>query len=153
MVGGPAESFERFELLSAIGTRVVWNVGAGHAVKALNNLMSAANLLVSCEALDKPAALRPGPRRHAGNHQRRERPLRQHRNKWPNYILTGTYDDGFAMRLMVKDIEPCTIEHATGVPAAAMSWPPGSPPWPTPAPATGHRPLAFHQTRAVRQEQ
>jgi 3-hydroxyisobutyrate dehydrogenase len=123
MVGGPAESFERFEpMLAAIGKRVVHagDVGAGHAVKALNNLMSAANLLVSCEALTAgqrfgldPAVMLEIINGASGRSANTE-------NKWPNYILTGTYDDGFAMRLMVKDIKlALAIEHATGVPAAA----------------------------------
>jgi 3-hydroxyisobutyrate dehydrogenase len=25
-------------------------------------------------------------------------------NKWPNFILPGTFDSGFSMRLMVKDM-------------------------------------------------
>jgi 3-hydroxyisobutyrate dehydrogenase len=123
MVGGPAASFERFKpMLSAIGKRVVHagDVGAGHAVKALNNLMSAANLLVSCEALTAgqrfgldPAVMLEIINGASGRSANTE-------NKWPNYILTGTYDDGFAMRLMVKDIKlALAIEHATGVPAAA----------------------------------
>ncbi|HTR96008.1 MAG TPA: NAD(P)-dependent oxidoreductase [Trebonia sp.] len=123
MVGGPAESFERFKpMLSAIGSRVVHAgpVGAGHAVKALNNLMSAANLLASAEALIAgqrfgldPAVMLEIINGSSGRSANTE-------NKWPNYILTGKYDDGFAMRLMVKDIKlALAIEHATGVPAAA----------------------------------
>ena len=54
MVGGPPEAFDRLRpMLAAIGKRVVHagDIGAGHAVKALNNLMSAAHLIVSSEAL------------------------------------------------------------------------------------------------------
>jgi 3-hydroxyisobutyrate dehydrogenase len=123
MAGGPAASFERFRpLLSAIGSRVVHagDTGAGHAVKALNNLMSAANLLASAEALIAgqrfgldPAVMLEIINGSSGRSANTE-------SKWPNYILTGTYDDGFAMRLMVKDIKLALgIEHATGVPAAA----------------------------------
>ncbi len=123
MVGGPAESFERFKpMLSAIGKRVVHagDVGAGHAVKALNNLMSAAHLLVSSEALIAgqrfgvdPAVMLEIINGSSGRSTSTE-------NKWPNYILTGKYDAGFALRLMVKDIRlALAIEHATGVPATA----------------------------------
>jgi 3-hydroxyisobutyrate dehydrogenase len=123
MVGGPAESFERFKpMLSTMGKRVVHagDIGAGHAVKALNNLMSAANLLASCEALIAgqrfgldPAVMLEIINGSSGRSANTE-------NKWPNYILTGKYDDGFAMRLMVKDIKlALAIQHATGVPAAA----------------------------------
>jgi len=123
MVGGPADAFERFRpVLAAIGGRVVHAgaVGAGHAVKALNNLMSAANLLASSEALiagrrfglDAAVMLEiiNGSSGRSGATE----------NKWPNYILTEKYDAGFSIRLMVKDIQVALdIEHATGVPSAA----------------------------------
>ncbi len=123
MVGGPAETFERFKpMLSAIGKRVVHagDVGAGHAVKALNNLMSAAHLLASSEALIAgrrfgldPAVMLEIINGSSGRSGATE-------NKWPNYVLTEKYDAGFAIRLMVKDIRLALgIERATGVPAAA----------------------------------
>ena len=123
MVGGPASAFERFKpMLAAIGNRVVHagDVGAGHAVKALNNLMSAAHLLASSEALIAgrrfgldPAVMLEIINGSSGRSGATE-------NKWPNYILTGKYDAGFSIRLMVKDIQLALgIEHATGVPAAA----------------------------------
>ncbi len=123
MVGGPPESFERFKpMLSAIGKRVVHagDVGAGHAVKALNNLMSAAHLLVSSEALIAgrrfgldPAVMLEIINGSSGRSWSTE-------NKWPNYVLTEKYDAGFSIRLMVKDIKLALgIEHATGVPSAA----------------------------------
>jgi len=123
MVGGPSESFERFKpMLSAIGKRVVHagDVGAGHAVKALNNLMSAAHLLASSEALIAgrrfgldPAVMLEIINGASGRSGSTE-------NKWPNYVLTEKYDAGFSIRLMVKDLKLALgIEHATGVPSAA----------------------------------
>jgi 3-hydroxyisobutyrate dehydrogenase len=123
MVGGPSLAFERFRpMLSAIGNRVVHagDVGAGHAVKALNNLMSAAHLLASSEALIAgrrfgldPAVMLEIINGSSGRSGSTE-------NKWPNYVLTEKYDAGFSIRLMVKDIRLALgIEHATGVPAAA----------------------------------
>jgi 3-hydroxyisobutyrate dehydrogenase len=123
MVGGPSLAFERFRpMLSAIGNRVVHagDVGAGHAVKALNNLMSAAHLLASSEALIAgrrfgldPAVMLEIINGSSGRSGSTE-------NKWPNYVLTEKYDAGFSVRLMVKDIRLALgIEHATGVPAAA----------------------------------
>ena len=126
MVGGPASAFERFKrfkpMLAAIGKRVVHagDVGAGHAVKALNNLMSAAHLLASSEALTAgrrfgldPAVMLEIINGSSGRSGATE-------NKWPNYILTEKYDAGFSIRLMVKDIQLALgIEHATGVHAAA----------------------------------
>ena len=123
MVGGPAGSFERFKpMLSALGSRVVHagDVGAGHAVKALNNLMSAAHLLASSEALiaGRRFGLDPAVMLEIINGSSGRSWSTQ--NKWPNYVLTGKYDAGFPVRLMVKDIKlALAIEHATGVPAAA----------------------------------
>jgi 3-hydroxyisobutyrate dehydrogenase len=122
MVGGQEQAFTAARpLLAAIGSRVVHagDVGAGHAVKALNNLMSAAHLIVSSEALiaarrfglDPAVALDiiNGSSGRSGSTE----------NKWPNYVLTERYDAGFSIRLMVKDMKLALgIEHATGTPAA-----------------------------------
>jgi 3-hydroxyisobutyrate dehydrogenase len=123
MVGGPAEAFERFQpMLAPMGKRVVHagDVGAGHAVKALNNLMSAAHLLASSEALiaGRRFGLDPVVMLEIINGSSGRSPATE--NKWPNYILTEKYDAGFGMKLMVKDLNlALSIEHATGVPAAA----------------------------------
>jgi 3-hydroxyisobutyrate dehydrogenase len=123
MAGGPAAAFERLKpVLGVVGSRVVHagDTGAGHAVKALNNLMSAANLLVASEALIAgrrfgldPAVMLEVINGSSGRSTATE-------TKWPNFVLTEKYDAGFAMRLMVKDLRLAVgIEHATGVPAAA----------------------------------
>ncbi|HEY0932131.1 MAG TPA: NAD(P)-dependent oxidoreductase [Trebonia sp.] len=123
MVGGPAPAFARFRpLLAAVGSRVVHagDTGAGHAVKALNNLMSAATLLISAEALTAgrrfgldPAVMLEIINGSSGRSAATE-------TKWPRYILTEQYDAGFAARLMVKDIRlALSLTRAAGVPAAA----------------------------------
>ena len=123
MVGGPSAAFARFKpMLSALGKRVVHagDVGAGHAVKALNNLMSAAHLLASSEALIAgrrfgldPAVMLEIINSSSGRSWSTE-------NKWPVFVLTEKYDAGFSVRLMVKDIKLALgIEHAAGVPSAA----------------------------------
>ena len=123
MVGGPAAAFERFApMLAALGKKVIHagDVGAGHAIKALNNLMSAAHLLASSEALIAgrrfgldPAVMLEIVNGASGRSGSTE-------NKWPNYVLTEKYDAGFSIRLMVKDVKLALgIEHATGVPSAA----------------------------------
>jgi 3-hydroxyisobutyrate dehydrogenase len=121
MVGGPEEAFAAARPpLAAIGRRVVHagDVGAGHAVKALNNLMSAAHLIVSSEALIAgrrfgldPAVMLEIINGSSGRSGSTE-------NKWPNYVLTERFDAGFSIRLMVKDMRLALgIEHATGTPA------------------------------------
>ena len=122
MVGGSEQAFSTVRpMLEAIGSRVVraGDVGAGHAVKALNNLMSAAHLVVSSEALIAgrrfgldPAVMLEIINGSSGRSGSTE-------NKWPNYVLTGKYDAGFSIRLMVKDMKlAVAIERATGTPAA-----------------------------------
>lgn len=122
MVGGPPEAFDLARpVLAAIGKRVVHagGVGAGHAVKALNNLMSAAHLVVSSEALIAgrrfgldPAVMLDIVNGSSGRSGSTE-------NKWPNYVLTGKFDAGFSVRLMVKDMRLALgIERATGTPSA-----------------------------------
>lgn len=54
MVGGTAEQFDRAKpILSSMGTSIihVGPVGAGHAIKAVNNAMLAANMWVAAEGL------------------------------------------------------------------------------------------------------
>jgi len=131
MVGGPPEAFDLARpMLAAIGKRVVHagDVGAGHAVKALNNLMSAAHLAVTSEALIAgrrfgldPAVMLDIINGSSGRSGSTE-------NKWPNYVLTEKYDAGFSIRLMVKDLRLALgIEHATDTPspvseAALAAW-------------------------------
>jgi 3-hydroxyisobutyrate dehydrogenase len=123
MVGGAAVAFETFRpMLSAIGSRVVHagDVGAGHAVKALNNLMSAAHLLASSEALiaGQRFGLDPAVMLEIVNGSSGRSWSTQ--NKWPTFVLTEKYDAGFSIRLMVKDIKlALAIEHATGTPSTA----------------------------------
>lgn len=106
MVGGREEDVARVEpLLSVLGhTYRAGPVGAGHAVKALNNLMSATHLLVTSEAilagqrfgLDTEAMLAIF---NASSGQSGSTT-----NKWPNFIASRTFNSGFALRLMLKDM-------------------------------------------------
>jgi 3-hydroxyisobutyrate dehydrogenase len=108
MVGGPTAAYERvlplFEILGA-KVALVGPAGSGHAIKALNNLMSATHLLVSSEALLAARAfgldlkvvldLVNGSSGRSGSTEQ----------KWPKFVLDETYDSGFAMALMVKDMK------------------------------------------------
>jgi 3-hydroxyisobutyrate dehydrogenase len=121
MVGGPPEAFDLARpMLAAIGKRVLHagDVGAGHAVKALNNLMSATHLIVSSEALiaGRRFGLDPAVALEIINGSSGRSGATE--NKWPNYVLTEKFDAGFSIRLMVKDMRLALgIEHATGTPS------------------------------------
>ncbi|MBO9578081.1 MAG: NAD(P)-dependent oxidoreductase [Microbacteriaceae bacterium] len=110
MVGGPAESFaEVSELLSALGKPThVGAIGAGHALKAINNLMSAIHLWGSSEAMLTGIAFGLDPEVmleviNASSGRSGSTQL-----KWPSFIVPETYDSGFALALMLKDMRIAT---------------------------------------------
>lgn len=121
MVGGPDDVVGALEpLLGLLGrVRHVGPVGAGHALKALNNLMSAAHLLASSEALLAgqrfgldPAVMLDAVNGSSGRSGSTEK-------KWPDFVLPGTFDSGFALALMLKDIRIALgLAEATGSPSA-----------------------------------
>lgn len=142
MVGGPPEVLERVRpTLDHLGSRIVHvgGHGAGHAVKALNNLMSASHLLASSEALLAAeafgldlATVLDVVNTSSGRSGSTE-------NKWPNFVLPGTFDSGFSLDLMVKDMRIALgLAEANGVDArlarlavelwgeAAAALPPGA---------------------------
>ncbi|MGX6509306.1 NAD(P)-dependent oxidoreductase [Rhodococcus sp. SJ-2] len=107
MVGGDAAAVEAvIPLLRATGSDIihVGPVGSGHAAKALNNLMAANNMLIAAEALlvgrkfgIDPATLLGVINASSGRNQATEA-------KYEKFVLSRTFDSGFAARLMRKDI-------------------------------------------------
>jgi 3-hydroxyisobutyrate dehydrogenase len=118
--GAPGDVHRVRPLLDVLGARVVHvgDVGAGHAVKALNNLLSATHLLATSEAmaaaaefgLDVPTVL-GAINASSGRSGSTE-------NKWPNFIVPRTFDSGFSLRLMLKDMRIALgLADAAGTPA------------------------------------
>ncbi|MFH5823189.1 NAD(P)-dependent oxidoreductase [Georgenia sp. AZ-5] len=120
MAGGDAELVERARpVLEAMGKVVhTGPVASGHALKAFNNLLSATHLLVTSEAVlaGKEFGLEPavmlatinGSSGRSGSTE----------NKWPNFILPESYDSGFALQLMLKDMRIATgLASALGMPS------------------------------------
>lgn len=118
MVGGEAALAERLQpLLEQMGTRVFHcgALGAGQAVKALNNFVSAAGLIAASEALTIGQRFGIDPERlvdilnvSTGRNNSTE-------NKLKPFVLSGTHRDGFALRLMAKDIAIAAgLAHETG---------------------------------------
>ena len=107
MVGGPAEIASRCQpLFEAMGKTIkhVGGPGAGHAVKALNNYVSAAGLVAAAEALLvgrafglDPAVMTDVFNSSTGRNNSTENKLKQ-------FILSGRFDAGFSLRLMDKDL-------------------------------------------------
>ena len=110
MVGGPAASMATaLPVLEHLGKPVhAGPVGSGHAIKALNNLLSATHLLATSEAMiaGKRFGLDPEVMLSIFNSSSGRSGSTE--NKWPNFILPGSYDSGFGLRLMLKDMRTAT---------------------------------------------
>jgi 3-hydroxyisobutyrate dehydrogenase len=121
MVGGAAEPVAAVrEMLTALGKKVlhVGPVGAGHALKALNNLLSATHLLVSSEAMlvGQEFGLDPELMLEAINGSSGSSASTV--NKWPRFMLGRDFDSGFTLRLMLKDMRIAVeLAGATGWPS------------------------------------
>jgi 3-hydroxyisobutyrate dehydrogenase-like beta-hydroxyacid dehydrogenase/alkylhydroperoxidase/carboxymuconolactone decarboxylase family protein YurZ len=83
-------------------------VGAGHAVKALNNLMSATHLLVTSEAMLAGQQFGLDPEVMLAIFNASSGRSGSTEVKWPNFIVTETYGSGFGLRLMLKDMRIAT---------------------------------------------
>jgi 3-hydroxyisobutyrate dehydrogenase len=107
MAGGTAEAVARARDITAPMASAFIHVGpsgAGHAAKALNNLLSATNIAAISEVLVTATAFGIDPavmvdviNASTGRSQASE-------IKFPQQVLTGRFDSGFALELMVKDI-------------------------------------------------
>jgi 3-hydroxyisobutyrate dehydrogenase len=93
------------------------DVGAGQAMKALNNLVSAAGFLVSVEALLigsrfglDPAVMVDVLNASTGMNNSTQKKLRQ-------FVLSRGFDSGFGLDLMVKDLSNALqVGRETGTP-------------------------------------
>lgn len=107
MVGGAAQDLERVRpLLERMGRRVfhLGELGAGHAMKSLNNLITAMTLLTTSEGLAigtryglDPAAMIDVLNESTGMSWISQTHFRQR-------ILNRAFDDPFKLELMVKDM-------------------------------------------------
>ncbi len=107
MAGGEADTVERVRpLLSAMGAAVFATgpLGSGHAMKALNNYVSAAGLVAAAEAilvgrrfgLD-PATIVDVLNASTGRNNSTEKKMKQQ-------VLSGDFASGFSLALMTKDL-------------------------------------------------
>ncbi|HZQ72631.1 MAG TPA: NAD(P)-dependent oxidoreductase [Burkholderiales bacterium] len=107
MVGGAKPVFEEsLPLLKALGDKIfhVGPLGAGHAVKALNNYLGAAGTLAGFEALlvARAFGLEAKPMLEAINASTGRNSTTE--KKIARDILTGAYASGFRLALMAKDV-------------------------------------------------
>lgn len=121
MAGGPASALEAVRpMLLRLGAQVTHTgeVGSAHAMKALNNLASAAGLLISLETLAigvkaglDPAMMVDVLNASTGMNNATQKKLKQ-------FVLSRRFDAGFGMDLMVKDLGIAVdLARQTGAPA------------------------------------
>lgn len=108
MVGGSVSTVEAVKpYLEAMGKAIfhVGGAGSAHAVKALNNYVSAAGLIAVSEAL--VAAEKFGIDPHAVNRVFNASTGKNNttEHKVEAFMLSGTYDSGFSLALMRKDVQ------------------------------------------------
>lgn len=131
MVGGDADTVARARKpLGLLGSRVVHvgPAGAGHALKALNNLLSAIGIMGAAEVLAvgrkwglEPQVMLDVINSSTGRNQATE-------IKFGRFVLSRAFDSGFALNLMVKDMSIAmgvAREQLASVPvsaAALQSW-------------------------------
>jgi 3-hydroxyisobutyrate dehydrogenase len=107
MVGGaPADVQRARPILGKMGTQIFHcgPLGAGHAVKALNNYLGAAGTLAGFEALlvARAFGLDPKPMIDAINASTGKNSTTE--RKIPQQVLTGAFASGFKLALMTKDV-------------------------------------------------
>ena len=107
MAGGDAELVRRCQpVLSAMGSPIYETgpLGTGHAMKALNNFVSASGLVAACEAIIVGRRFGLDPEKmvdilnaSTGRNNSTEVKAKQ-------FILSGTFASGFSLALMAKDL-------------------------------------------------
>jgi 3-hydroxyisobutyrate dehydrogenase len=107
MIGGDQRVADRVQpVLKAMGSSITWAgpVGCGQAMKALNNLVSAGGFLIGVEALlvGKKFGLDPAVMVDILNASTGMN--NSTKAKFKQFVLSGSYQSGFALDLMVKDI-------------------------------------------------
>jgi 3-hydroxyisobutyrate dehydrogenase len=126
MVGGEPDPIERAVPLLRTMARDVFltgPLGSGHAMKALNNMVSAAGLWIAAEAVRVGAAfgLEAGTivdilNASTGRNNSTENKLKQH-------ILSRRFASGFSLGLMAKDLRAAaTLADATDVPSPLLHY-------------------------------
>lgn len=107
MVGGDVDAFDSQRTLFGHLGKTIMHVGpsgAGHAMKALNNYVSAAGLVAAAEALHAgrrfgldPEVMTDVLNASTGRNNTTE-------NKVKQFMLSGRFDSGFSVALMAKDL-------------------------------------------------
>jgi 3-hydroxyisobutyrate dehydrogenase len=107
MVGGDTAAFDKvLPILKAMGTTItrVGAIGTAHAMKALNNLVSAGGFLIGIEALLVGTKFGINPEVMVDILNSSTGMNYSTQKKFKQYVLSRTFNSGFSLELMVKDL-------------------------------------------------
>ncbi len=107
MVGGADADLDRADaLLKAMGTSIhrCGGIGAGQAMKALNNLVSAGGFLMGIEALLIGQRFGLDTAKMVDVLNASSGMTNSSQKKFKQYVLNRSFEDGFGIDLMVKDL-------------------------------------------------
>jgi 3-hydroxyisobutyrate dehydrogenase len=120
MVGGGAQTTTRCRpVLEAMGKQIFLTgpLGSGHAMKALNNYVSAAGFIAAVEAVLAAARFGLDAGTVVDVLNASTGMNNSTLNKFHRFILPRTFDSGFSLDLMVKDLKTALeVARATGSP-------------------------------------
>jgi len=121
MVGGDPRSIARCRpVLEAMGKQIFLTgpLGSGHAMKALNNYVSAAGLVAAAEAVIAAGRFGLDPGKVVDVLNASTGMNNSTLNKFHRFILSRSFDSGFSLDLMVKDLKTALeVARSTGSPA------------------------------------
>jgi 3-hydroxyisobutyrate dehydrogenase len=121
MVGGVEHTIARCRpVLEAMGKQIFLTglLGSGHAMKALNNYVSAAGLVAAAEAVLAAGRFGLDAGKVVDVLNASTGMNNSTLNKFHQFILSRTFDSGFSLDLMVKDLKTALeVAHSTGSPA------------------------------------
>ena len=128
-VGGTGAAVEAatplLQALTGGASEHIGDPGSGNVVKLLNNALAAAHLVAAGEALEVAVAHGVDPAIAAASIGRASGASRALSAMYPDWVLSGTYDSGFALGLMARDAAlacdiassaergPALLEHAS----------------------------------------
>jgi 3-hydroxyisobutyrate dehydrogenase len=106
MAGGEQSDIDAaMPILNVLGSVIpTGQVGTGHAMKALNNLVSSAGFLIGIEALIIGSRFGIDPETMVDVLNVSTGMNNSTQKKFKQYVLSRKFDSGFAMNLMVKDL-------------------------------------------------
>jgi 3-hydroxyisobutyrate dehydrogenase len=109
MVGGEAEAVEKarpyLEIFGGKGVTHVGGIGAGNAVKCVNNVLNSMHLLLATEAAAVLTRANVDPQVAVEVMSRSSGMSLQLKERLPQEVLSGRYGYGFALGLMNKDVQ------------------------------------------------